>query len=330
MLRACQISLPPYLYISPCLSCRLIPFYSQISLRGAVILLKTQFLIVESLFFPFSFLDVGFSLQNENLLISSIGDRNRRVCACCRAGLSSRCRKRQSLARPGAREEYQAQPTLSPKKEKNQGIHKKNMSSSNPSSIQFDPVTDLDPNTWYQISEQRVDVYTNRPFTSNLQVTDPDAGTVAVWPDNGDLWQFQPAATDDDDDDAQAQGRYSLRCSRTGIKKQLSVCYAADEISPGRTQPCLADSDGSERQKWEIASWGNETFRFVNLHNGSEYWLDVHQGNPPFLSDNIDTDIYQPAQRWLFSTISEVNDGGYSTVFTNVCAPPLFLEALTD
>lgn len=188
----------------------------------------------------------------------------------------------------------------------------------------FDPVTNIDPNVWYQVSEGRVDEYKDYDFTSNFQVTDRDEGTVAVWPDNGDLWQFQPVDEDD------VEGRYSLRSSVTGIKKQLSVCYVEDEISPGRTQPCLADSNGSDLQKWDIANWGNDTYRFINVQNGSDYWMDVHKGNPPFMSDNIDTAIPQPAQRWLFSSLSDVNDGGFSTSFTNVCFPFLLVHTYSS
>lgn len=179
--------------------------------------------------------------------------------------------------------------------------------------ISFTPYTDIDPNVWYQVSEARVDEYKDYDFTSNLQVSDSNTGEVNVWPDNGDLWQFQPASSDSDN------ARYFLRSSVTGVKKQLGVCYHEDEISNGRTRPCLAESNGSEEQQWDIADWGNGTFRFINVRNGSDYWLDVHRGNPPFMSDEIDTSVYQPAQRWLFSSLSDVNDGGFSTVFTNVC-----------
>ncbi|KAH7324549.1 hypothetical protein B0I35DRAFT_163848 [Stachybotrys elegans] len=186
------------------------------------------------------------------------------------------------------------------------------MSSSTPN---FPPITDIDSNVWYQMTEQRVDEYEYEEFTSSYQVINRTTGELAVWPANNHYWQFQPVDTDEH------EGRYSLRCSETGIFMQLSVCYVPDEIAPGRTQPCMAESHGGDEQKWDVADWGNSThtfYRFINVANGTDYWMDVHRGNPPFMSPEISTDVRRPAQRWLMTSVSEVNDGDFSTVFTNI------------
>lgn len=75
---------------------------------------------------------------------------------------------------------------------------------------------------------------------------------------------------------------------------------------------------------WDIADWGDETLRFVNVANGTDYVLDVHPGNPVFLNDDIETDeeSYQPAQHWLITSVDAINDGAYSTTFTSVCTNP--------
>jgi hypothetical protein len=175
----------------------------------------------------------------------------------------------------------------------------------------FTPATDIDPNAWYHISEERVDKTNWTTLTNSLQIRDKAAGELVVWLDNGHRWQVQPVGND----------QYALRCGEAGVSKQLSVCYAPDEFSSTKTQPCLADSHGGDEQKWMIADWGlpdNPVYRFINVKNGSDYWMDVHQGNPIFMSPDIKTDFYRPAQRWLMRSGDAINDESYSTTFTNL------------
>lgn len=171
---------------------------------------------------------------------------------------------------------------------------------------------DFDANVWWHLTEGRVDDYKKKTFSS--QLAQADSGIMDVGPNRDQYWQLQPV-----DDVA---GRYALRCSKTGVFKQLGVCYVADEIANSRTQPCLVSSSGADAQKWDVADWGNSTYRFVNVANGTGYVLDVHPGNPPFMSDDLRTNIPQPAQHWLMTSVKKVDDGAFSTVFSNVSRPP--------
>lgn len=175
--------------------------------------------------------------------------------------------------------------------------------------IKFTPKTNIDPNSWYHITENRVDTY-DREFTSNFQLTAKNE--LAVWPLMApQMWQFHPVNA--------SIGRYSLRLSMLGVYKQLGVCYEPKEVSKGKTKPCMTDSvPGEEAQMWDIGNWGNDTYRFINVRNGTDFWLDVHSGNPPFMADDIDTGKFQPAQRWLMTSASNVDDKTYSTVFSAV------------
>lgn len=128
----------------------------------------------------------------------------------------------------------------------------------------FTPAS-LDPNVWYQISEGRVDEADSTNLASMLQQTDD--GLAVLGEGVSHFWQFQPV----DDVD----GRYALRLSVTSLRQQLAVCFNEDEIADTKTQPCLADSSGSDAQKWDVASWGDETFRFVNVKNGSDYYSEL-------------------------------------------------------
>ena len=112
-------------------------------------------------------------------------------------------------------------------------------------------------------------------------------------------------------------GRYALRCSETTTRKQFAVCYRPSEsVENRRTRACLRNSDGSDGQQWDVALWGkNDTYRFINVHNGSKYHLDVIPNGPVYMSPNLDG--YQRRQRWLMTSVSNVDDAAYSTVFSN-------------
>ena len=113
-------------------------------------------------------------------------------------------------------------------------------------------------------------------------------------------------------------GRYALRCTKTAVGKQLSVCWRQDETDSDHTRLCMATSGGGDEQKWDVANWGNDTYRFINVQNGSSHYLDVHPGSPAFMSSNINTSVYQAAQHWLMTSFKKVDDGAYSTVFSEV------------
>lgn len=172
----------------------------------------------------------------------------------------------------------------------------------------FNP-TDLDSNVWYHLSDGRV------RFNGALCIANETLGTVAVFSPRQDYWQFRRLASD--------TPRYAIRSSHLGVRRQLAACYVEDEIDGSRTQPCLRDSDGTDEQKWDIHEWdigdsgGNTTYRFVNVKNGTDYWLDVHPGNPPFMSSEVGS-ADQRAQQFVMSSVSDIDDGAYSTTFTNV------------
>ncbi|KPM36061.1 hypothetical protein AK830_g10507 [Neonectria ditissima] len=173
----------------------------------------------------------------------------------------------------------------------------------------LDAVT-LDSNVWYAITEARVDDYDKKSFSSSLQIVE-DTGDLGVWGAVEQFWQFSPV-------DGGPDGRYAVRCSKTGVFKQLAVCYNADEIDDSKTQPCMAASDGSKAQMWDVADWGNSTYRFINVHNGSDYVMDTHPGNPPFMASDLRTNIPMPGRHWLMTSRKDVDDGAFSTVFTKI------------
>ncbi|KAJ4215055.1 hypothetical protein NW759_010084 [Fusarium solani] len=172
----------------------------------------------------------------------------------------------------------------------------------------LEPATDIDPNVWYHMTEENVDDY-DGDFKSMLQTWED--GDFRVFPvaKRKTYWQFQPIG--------KIPGRYALRCSETTTQKQFAVCYRPSEsVENRRTRACLRNSDGSDGQQWDVALWGkNDTYRFINVHNGSKYHLDVIPSGPVYMSPNLDG--YQRRQRWLMTSVSNVDDAAYSTVFSN-------------
>ncbi|TDZ59826.1 hypothetical protein CTRI78_v004972 [Colletotrichum trifolii] len=168
----------------------------------------------------------------------------------------------------------------------------------------------LDPNTWYRLSETRVDNSTG-PFNLNLQLRDVGLRVHPV-SDGTASWQFLPVGD--------VKGRYLMRLEQAGVKQQLGVCYDSAEIASGNTVACLQASALDASQQWDVSSFGAGTFKFVNVANGTKYVLDVHPSSNLFLSTAIEGSPgvadKQPAQHWVLSSASAVNDAAYSTIYS--------------
>ncbi|KAF4443197.1 transmembrane alpha-helix protein [Fusarium austroafricanum] len=170
------------------------------------------------------------------------------------------------------------------------------------------PATNLDPNTWYHITEQYVDHDYRTEWKSILQINqDPKVNddNLHVWPvktDDGNVtgyWQFQPVTS--------TPGRYMLRYSHTGVDVQLSVCLHNDvDDLDTKTRPCLRNATNHETQQWDIAEWkSNNTYRFVNVHNGTKSNMDCMSNGPVFMSPDVDGRPYQSAQHWMMISASK-------------------------
>ncbi|KAI8711570.1 hypothetical protein NCS52_01420800 [Fusarium sp. LHS14.1] len=190
----------------------------------------------------------------------------------------------------------------------------------------FKPATKIDPNVWYQLTEAAVDDYEG-DFVSSLQPVAQD-DDLHVWPVKGinAFWQFVRLEASQCDPVlnplkiqqpiGDTPGRYAIRCSKTTTQKQLSVCYRPGvKVENRRTHACLLDSDGTDTQHWDVASWGaNDTYRLINVKNGTDYYLDCVPNGPVFLSPNHEG--YQSRQHWLMTSVKDVDDAAYSTVFS--------------
>ncbi|CZR44577.1 uncharacterized protein FPRO_14330 [Fusarium proliferatum ET1] len=183
------------------------------------------------------------------------------------------------------------------------------------------PATSLNPNAWYHITEQAVDPNYRNDFKAMLQTNQDKKANdtnLHVWPVKTDnqavkaYWQFQPVDS--------TLGRYILRYSQTGADKQLAVCLSSDATDEDtKTRPCLLDASNDETQQWDVAEWkSNNTYRFINVHNGTKFHLDCIPNGPVFMSSDIDDTPYQSRQHWLMTSASSVNDKAFSTTASKV------------
>ncbi|KAF4956967.1 hypothetical protein FGADI_3379 [Fusarium gaditjirri] len=167
------------------------------------------------------------------------------------------------------------------------------------------PATTLDPNVWYHITEQAVDPDYKNDFKAMLQTnqdTKANDTNLHVWPVKTNkqavkaYWQF------------------------TGAYKQLAVCFSSDIVDEDtRTRPCLLDAINDETQQWDVAEWkSNNTYRFINAHNGTKFHLDCIPNGPVFMSPDVDDTPYQTRQHWLMTSASSVNDKSFSTTISEV------------
>ncbi|GKT40895.1 uncharacterized protein ColSpa_01076 [Colletotrichum spaethianum] len=174
----------------------------------------------------------------------------------------------------------------------------------------------LDPNAWYRLSETRVDNSTG-PFALNLILRDVGLRVHPIT-DGTAAWQFQPFGD--------VKGRYLMRLDQAGVKQQLGVCYDAKEPAVGATVACLQDSSTDDSQIWDITTWEGRPgeYKLANVANGTSYVLDVHPKANLFLNKDVEGSAgvaeTQPGQHWVISSVSAVNDGAYSTIYSTSVA----------
>ena len=162
-------------------------------------------------------------------------------------------------------------------------------------------MTTVDGNTWYWITEWRVNWTSGFTYNGNGNLYFAAANNESL--SNGMQWQLYELPN----------RRFNFRARNSNTLKQLSVCYNTEEVSPSDTQPCMEESNAEERQQWTIEPWGDGSYKIQNVENGTALNLDWHPGGPGFMSPDTEITPIQPAQHWIFSSVGLVQDGLYST-----------------
>jgi hypothetical protein len=165
-----------------------------------------------------------------------------------------------------------------------------------------DPQPEIDPNTWYQVTESRVD------FTSSLQYNGQGLYFASQSEDAPQYWQFYPVDSN----------TYQIRNKNTATE-QLGTCYVSSEVTSPKTQPCMVPASDDDSQIWLVSTWSDGTYKLQNVGNGTGYNLDVHPGNPLFMSATTAETPKISGQHWEIQSIGEIDDGTFSTPLYGVC-----------
>ncbi|KAF3346969.1 Isoflavone reductase [Verticillium dahliae VDG2] len=189
-------------------------------------------------------------------------------------------------------------------------------------------MAEFDPNVWYHISEERVTNASAPVFHNTLQTT---TDGLRVFSLVAQAWQMQPIDNE--------PGLYLMRHNASGVGRQLSVCWDPEEDHKSKTIACMQPSSVDDAQKHYFEEIGNTgAFLWKPKSNNSDYAMDVHPGSNLFLNDQIQgetSDAQHPAQRWVFSSARDVNDGAWSTIYSGESAvssapPPATTAASTS
>ncbi|CVK95732.1 uncharacterized protein FMAN_13682 [Fusarium mangiferae] len=73
-----------------------------------------------------------------------------------------------------------------------------------------------------------------------------------------------------------------------------------------------------DRESWNAEWKSNNTYRFINVHNGTKFHLDCIPNGPVFMSPDVDDTPYQSRQQWLMTSAPSVNDKAFSTTALQV------------
>lgn len=162
-----------------------------------------------------------------------------------------------------------------------------------------------DSNIWYQItnSVQGFNAYLQfNGIVTWLSGNSSFTGGLAANPQ----WQFFPSNN----------GSYQIRNLAT--TQQLNGCHDDKEPTPGHTVPCMKDTTNDTTQEWILSQWADGTYKITNVANGTEYNMDCHPGQNIFMSPAVAETPNQPGQHWEIKSLSDINDGAYSTAFPAV------------
>lgn len=166
----------------------------------------------------------------------------------------------------------------------------------------------FDDNTWYQVNVTR---FTGLSLLGTSLFKDGKTGAVFYQNTNtsarGQSWQFYPYNS----------SVYLLRCKDGGPNGYLAAAAGKEDTEQssitGNTVPILAHYNVSDNSMfWQIEPWGDGTYYFSNLANGSNWRLNVLGSALMAMDSNITSE--QAGEHFTFSSLSTIGDDRYSTI----------------
>lgn len=167
----------------------------------------------------------------------------------------------------------------------------------------------LDQNAWYQVNVTRF-----RGLSLRGTSLSNDGNTGAVFYENtntstvGQSWQFYPYNS----------SVYLLRCRNGGPNAYLAVAVGVEStgssaVTTGNTVPIMANYNVTDDSMfWRVDPWGDGTYYFSNLANGTDWRLNVLGTGLMAMDSNITS--AQSGEHFTFTSLSTIGDSRYSTV----------------
>lgn len=172
----------------------------------------------------------------------------------------------------------------------------------------------LDENAWYQVN---VTKFTGQSLLGTSLFKDGNTGAVFYQNTNtsriGQSWQFYPYNS----------SVYLLRCKDGGPNAYLAAAAgeanADSSAVSGNTVPIMANYNVTDDSMfWQVEPWGDGTYYFHNLANGSDWRLNVRDNALMAMDSNITS--AQSGEHFTFTSLSTIGDSRYSTVNVRVFA----------
>lgn len=164
----------------------------------------------------------------------------------------------------------------------------------------------FDSDTWYQVNVTKFPEFSF--LGTSLYNHDGTTGAVFYEATNtskpGQKWQFYPFNS----------SAYLLRCQDGGPDAYLAVAVGTPETkTSGRTIAIMASYTILEDSMfWQIQPWGDGTYYFTNLANGTDWHLNVLDTGLLAMDSNIMST--QVGEHYTFTSLSTIGDSRFSTV----------------
>lgn len=166
----------------------------------------------------------------------------------------------------------------------------------------------FDDNTWYQVN---VTKFSGFSLLGTSLFKDGLTGAVFYKETNtslrGQSWQFYPYNS----------SVYLLRCKDAGPNGYLAAAAGSSDGAQasitGNTVPILANYNVTDDSMfWQIDPWGDGTYYFSNLANGTNWRLNVLDTALMAMDSNITSE--QAGEHFTFRSLGTIGDDRYSTI----------------
>jgi hypothetical protein len=164
----------------------------------------------------------------------------------------------------------------------------------------------FDDNMWYQVNVAKF----SGSSLLGTSLVDSLTGAVFYQETNtgtqGQSWQLYPHNS----------SVYLLRCKDGGPNRYLAAAAGKGDGEQssitGYTVPIIANYNVTDDSMfWKIEPWGDGTYYFFNLANGSNWRLNVLDSGLMAMDSNITP--AQSGEHFTFTSLSTIGDDGYST-----------------